>query len=142
MNELIEKLKKARTDESTYKAILKAMTEQATKELHERPAWTEASTALEKVSASVSELEEEIRKQAVTFYAENQNKHPHPKVEIKLFKVFKIVDPSKVLAWVKTNLADALLYDAKKVETYVKNIGPVDGCSLAEEPRAQIAKEL
>jgi hypothetical protein len=53
-----------------------------------------------------------------------------------------VTDAAKVLAWVKTNLADALTYDPKKVKDYATKIGPVEGTEIVEQPRAQIASDL
>jgi hypothetical protein len=86
--------------------------------------------------------EAEIKKIALEDYAENKNKHPHDKVDIAMRKKFSIIEPARVLAWVKTNLADALIFDEKKVKNYATKIGAVDGTELTEEPIAQIASNL
>ena len=96
----------------------------------------------EQLSGEISELEASIRGMALDVYEATANKKPHEKVAIKIFETFKVVDPARVLAWVKTNLADALIYDDKKVKNYAMKIGPVDGTELGTEARAQIASEL
>lgn len=142
MNELIEQLKQARIDEANFKTVSKNMLDAAMETLKADPNYAEAVQLHDEAKQRVANLEEEIRKQAIIQYAESQNKHPHEKVEIKISKSFKFVDPRKVLAWVKTNLADALTYDEKKVKSYATKIGTVDGTEIVEEPKAYIASQL
>ena len=87
-------------------------------------------------------IEAEIKKIALEDYAETKNKHPHDKVDIAMRKKFNITDSQRVLAWVKTNLADALILNKKKVKNYATKIGAVDGAELTEEPNARIAQSL
>lgn len=142
MNELIEQLKQARIDEAKTKATSKSMMDEAMAKLSAEPLFVEIVRFHAEASQRVASLEEEIRKQAIEKYAENHNKHPHPKIDIKVMKAFRIADPRKVLAWVKTNLADALTYDEKKVKDYATKIGPVDGTDIVEQPKAYIASDL
>lgn len=93
-------------------------------------------------NAAIEELEKTIRDAALYDYAATGNKTVHDKVKIKVFQKLQIVDPVRVLTWVKTNLADALIFDEKKVKSYATKIGNVDGIEITEEPQAQIASEL
>ncbi len=101
-----------------------------------------AKAALEQAENDVGCYEAEIKRISKDAFAQDGNKHPHPKIEIKNFKVFKIIDDLKVLSWVKTNLADALIYDTAKVKNYALKIGAVDGAEVSEEISVQIASQL
>ena len=139
MNEqLLEMLKdaRARAAESKLAADAILLTVKAS------PEYVKALDELQTASANVATLEENIRAEAIREFKATENKHPHPKVEIKMYSTFSITDPKMVLAWVKTNLADALVVDEKKVKAYATKIGPVDGTALTEEPKALIASEL
>lgn len=104
--------------------------------------YTNQKSNLETAKSMVDNLESQIKEMAIRDYEVTQNKKPHDKVAIKIFKTFKIVDSNRVLAWVKTNLADALIYDERKIKDYATKIGAVEGTLLADEPRVQIASEL
>lgn len=139
MNEqLLEMLKEARERSFTAKLTADAILQT----VKASPEYVNAIEECQAALANVTTLEESIRAEAIRDYLASDNKHPHPKVEIKLFKTFSIVDPQKVLAWVKTNLADALVVDDKKVKAYATKIGPVDGTAMTEEPKAMIASDL
>jgi len=101
-----------------------------------------ARQSADEATAEAARLEESIRAAAVQNYTLTGEKNPHPKVTVKIFKTFSVIDPARVLAWVKQNLADALIVDEKKVKAYVTKIGAVDGTQMIEEPKAQIATEL
>jgi hypothetical protein len=98
--------------------------------------------ASDNTAVAIAELEEKIRNIVLAEYQTSGSKSPHPKVAVKIFKSFNVTDAAKVLAWVKTNLADALTYDPKKVKDYATKIGPVEGTEIVEQPRAQIASDL
>jgi len=90
----------------------------------------------------ISILESRIRGLALDSYEETKNKNPHPKVTIKIFKTFVILDAKKVWDWAFNNLPTALKLDEKKIEKYALEFGDVDGTQKGEEARAQIATEL
>lgn len=90
---------------------------------------------------AVAELETNIRELALAEYATNQDKHPHEKVEIKIFKTFTVLDQNAVREWCFKNHPLALKPDMKMVEADAK-AGPVDGTETGEEPRAMIASKL
>ena len=135
---LLEELKFMRNRREELKAETKAMLDA----VRSTPNYTAAESELKSVSEAVETLEEQIRNTAVSEFKATGTKKVHQKVEVKLFSKFVIVSPSAVLAWVKQNLADALVFDEKKVKAYATKVGPVEGTELVEEPRAQIATEL
>lgn len=90
----------------------------------------------------VDRLEAEIKALAEKEYQTTGNKKPHEKVQVKIFKVFKILDAETMKAWVFKNLQDALKVDEAKVKDYAQKIGAVQGTEVAEEARAQIASTL
>ena len=83
-----------------------------------------------------------IRDLAMTEWINTKNKHPHEKVEVKVFKTFKILNADTLREWVFKNLPAALSPDLKKVEKYALEIGDVDGTQKGEEARVQIASKL
>ena len=138
LNILIENLKSCRADAEFYKAE-KAKILDAVKSSEN---YILAETKQSENETYAAGIESEIKKIALEDYAETKNKHPHDKVDIAMRKKFSITDAGRVLAWVKTNLADALIFDEKKVKNYATKIGAVDGTELTEEPNAQIASSL
>lgn len=139
MNEKLNQLKQAREAYNEYKSTAsKAMEDFKSSD----DVYTYNAEKAKEASAKIETLEAEIRATALAMYKADGNKNPHEKVSIKLANVFKIVDPVRVLAWVKINLADALVYDEKKVKNYSTKIGAVDGTEITETPQAQIATEL
>jgi hypothetical protein len=89
----------------------------------------------------VGDLEYEVRKLAVEEYDLTKNKHPHPKVEIKLFDNITITDEKTALKWAVENDPSALKLDAKKLAKDAGNL-ELAFISKTEEPRAQIATKL
>jgi len=138
MQELIDQLKVAR---QTAQAAQNAKSE-LQGAFQKSDEYIRLGSAVKDADEVVSRLEAAIRAAAVNEYQTTGNKKPHGKVEIKLSKVFSIIDPARVLAWVKQNLADALIVDEKKVKAYVTKIGAVDGTQITEELKAFIATEL
>lgn len=134
----LAQLAAARTDSQRYKDEMAAML----KHIIESPNYSAAKQAAEEAADRAAHLEESIRNAAIEHYTQTGEKTPHPKVTVKIFKTFSVTDPARVLAWVKQNLADALIVDEKKVKSYATKIGAVDGTSLTDEARAQIATEL
>ena len=92
-------------------------------------------------SDAVSRLEEKVRGWAVALYQEKKDKHPHPKVEIKLFTNVEITDQDKALKWAVINDPSAVKLNANKL---AKDAGKLelDFLKKTEEPRAQIASKL
>lgn len=135
---LLADLKIAREKAAFYRDETKAIIENA----KQSPNYQLADQSAREAADLVANLEAKIKESALADFKVDGNKHPFPKIEIKMRKVFKVVDPARVLAWVKTSLADALVYDEKKVKDYATKIGPVEGTELTEEAQVQIASEL
>jgi hypothetical protein len=135
---LLEQLKHARAESKLQHEYMKNILENA--KLTDLFVMAEQSAA--GADAAILDLETQIKNTAISEFNTTGEKKVHPKVEVKIFKKFSIVSPARVLAWVKTNLADALVFDEKKVKNYATKIGPVEGTELVDEPRAQIAAEL
>lgn len=90
----------------------------------------------------ITDLEESIRTLGVLAYAESGDKHPHEKVDIKIFTEAEVTDPTKARDWAFENLPAALKLDDAKVKKYAKEFGEVPGVTIKTEPRAQIATQL
>lgn len=138
IDEMLAQLKDTREKAAFYRAEANAILNNA----KNSPNFELADQAAKEAQENIEALEVKIKANALLDYRINQNKHPHPKVDIAMRKKFNITDPIKVLLWVKNNLADALIYDEKKIKNYATKIGPIDGTELTEEPNAQIASEL
>lgn len=138
-DELLKELKIARENSASHKQAadeaVKTFKINDVSFLTHTVAYNEAQLLAEK-------LDTELRAAAVADYTANGIKKPHPKVTVKTFRVFKILDMAKVREWVDSKLPDALVMDLKKVEKYAKEIGPVEGTTINEEPRAEIASAL
>ena len=138
MDTLLEKLRTVRESQEKARLTMKEMVDVIQK--------SDEYTSLQAVSALAEGEEErlvnEITEKALQQFAIDGNKHVHPKVEVKTFKTFKVVDAVRVWDWCFVNLPAALSTDFKKVEKYAKEFGVVPGTETDEESRVQIAKEL
>jgi len=106
------------------------------------PAYNTASQNAQNAAETIAELEKAIKEYALEQYKLNGAKSIHDKVNVRIFKVFNLTNPQRVLSWVKNNLVDALIFDEKKVKNYAMKIGAIDGIEITEEPKAQIASDL
>jgi len=90
---------------------------------------------------AVTRLENQIRELGIAKYLENQDKHPHPKVEIKIFTNVEVINQEKALKWAVDNDPSAVKLNANKL---AKDAGKLelDFLKKTEEPRAQIASNL
>jgi hypothetical protein len=141
MNELdilLAQLAEARTMRDGAKDLEHKLME----EFKVSPTFSKVSSDATTYAQQAEELETSIRSIALAEYHASGSKAPHPKVAVKIFKSFNVTDAAQVIAWVKTNLADALTYNPKKVKDYATKIGAVQGTEVVEEPRAQIASDL
>ena len=135
---LLEALKEARETEEKAKASLKS----ALDALKNSEGYVLMTNMHEVAHSAVEEIEKKLREIAYTEWVNTQNKHPHEKIEVKIFKTFKVISADTVREWVLKNLPAALSPDMKKVEKYALEIGPVDGTEKGEEARVQIASKL
>lgn len=138
MNKLLEELRIARAAVEEAKTAQKAKLEA----FQQTPEWQDLQLHRVEYDQEIADIEERIKELAMIEWINNQNKHPHEKVEIKLFKTFKVLDPAKVRSWCLENLRDALIVDDKKVKEYAVKIGSVEGTETGEEARVQIASKL
>ena len=90
----------------------------------------------------IANLETKIREIALAEFASNGDKHPHEKVDVKIFTEAEVIDPTKARDWAFENLPAALKLDDAKVKKYAKEFGEVPGVTIKTEPRAQIATQL
>lgn len=137
-DELLAKLKVAREKEEDDKKYLNGMIETAKLD-HE---YIRTSEDLTKTIQEITFLNEQIKTLALTEWINTKNKKPHEKIEVKIFKTFKILNADVLREWVFKNLPAALSPDMKKVEKYAMEIGSVDGTEKGEEARVQIASKL
>ena len=88
-----------------------------------------------------NELEQRIKETAVGCF-DGENKHPAPFVNIVMRTIVKIVDIAKAREWCAANLRDAFKLDEKIVGKYAKEIAPIPGVTVTQEPQAQIASVI
>jgi len=137
-DELLARLKEARETDEKAKASMK----QALDTLKASESYSTIETIHTVSQSAIEELEKQLREIAYTEWVNTQNKHPHEKIEVKIFKTFKVLSADTVREWALKNLPAALSPDMKKVEKYALEIGPVDGTEKGEEARIQIASKL
>lgn len=142
LEQMLSELKSAREDRENFGTIAKNIIKNATDEAMTTSEWVEADANFNEATQKIINLQEMIHAEGLRLYEETGEKNIHEKVKAKIFKTLTVADPARVLSWVKTNLADALTFDKKKVENYASKIGPVDGIETGEEVRIQIASEL
>jgi len=139
MNELVPQLAVARkTLEAAQEQMQMLLAEfQATQE------YQNAAQVKTQEAERVAALEEQIRNEGVAIFKESGSKHPHPAVEIKLFKTVTVKDEGGLREWCFANFRPALKLDSASINKAAKdgNI-PVNYAEVFEEPRAQIATKL
>lgn len=138
---LLEALRVARLDNDEYKAKKNQIIEDAKLRDDYRIAEVGATNSATKIA----ELETKIREIGLQSFQADGEKHPHPKVEVKIFPVAKLIADRKTALreWLFTNFRPALIVDEKKVidEAKAGNI-PAEFVELTTEPRVQIATKL
>lgn len=135
---MLAQLRAAREAQQNAAVARKAMIE----EVKTSDMYTSLQAVEVLAEGEIERLENAVKEYALQQYANDGNKHPHPKVEIKSFKTFKVLDPLAVRAWCLTDLPGALDVNLKKVEKYGKDFGAVPGTEISTEERVQLAKEL
>lgn len=138
LDELLTQLKIARSESQGIKSDMKSRMDafQGSEE------WLSLQRVRETIDSGIADLEKQIKHIANAEYIKSGVKVVHPKIQIKIFKVFKIIDAAKVHKWVWDNFTLALKPDMKMVEDYVKDNAAFDGVELSEEARVQIATKL
>ena len=107
------------------------------------PEYTSLDLELKFADEAKDRLENELRQFALNQYLDDNNKHPHPKIEIKIFKFVDILNEGAAREWCFLNFRPALKLDTKAFEKAAKdgNIPP-DLAALREEPRVLISSVL
>lgn len=139
LQSMLDELKAARADYSLHHTV-------ATQTLENFKASDDVYTFHHDAAASLIEpianLETKIREIALKEFEIYNDKHPHEKVDIKIFTEAEVTDPTKARDWAFENLPAALKLDDAKVKKYAKEFGEVPGVTIKTEPRAQIATQL
>ena len=138
IDQYLTQLKEARENSAYQKGAMRELIDN----VKQSDPYFVAETSARESDKSIEFFESELRRLGLEEYQATKNKAPHPKIAIKIFKTFKIIDAEKVRAWAFGNLPAALKLDEKKVEKYALDFGDVAGTEKGEEPKAQIATEL
>lgn len=137
-DELLQALKEARETEEKARSNLKMIMDS----VKTSDPYTLSQDVLTVATSAVESLETKLREIAYTEWINTKNKHPHEKIEVKIFKTFKVLNADTLREWVLKNLPAALSPDLRKVEKYALEIGDVDGTEKGEEARIQIASKI
>lgn len=138
LDQILADLKQARADAEFYVAEKNAILDAAKASSN----YQLADQSHAKAKSQIEHLESLVRDAAIAEFNASGAKKIHPSVTVKIFKVFRVLDKNLLREWCVKNLPVVLQPDLKKVESYVKDVGNVDGAELVDEPRAQIASEL
>lgn len=138
LEKLITTLAVLRMDEEIYDARRRLMLEDFVNSLEYKTAEDASKTATQEVEKCTNAVHAE----ALTMWEANDDKHPHPKVEIKMFLRTSITDSEVARNWCFDNLRAALKLDTKTVEKYAKQFGVVPGVDVEELPKVYIASKL
>lgn len=134
----LDELKDLRKAESFNKDEIDSLLEA----VKQSPDYLRAQEILTNTKQAIAALEAEIKSAGVQAYTETGEKKVFPGVNVKVFKAVKIIDEKAMREWTVKNLPDALVPDTEKLKKYAKEIAPVDGIQITEEPRAEIASKL
>lgn len=139
MNEqLLDALRHAREAKEKVSATRKEMVEVITRS----DEYTSLQAAEMIAEGEIERLTEQINQEVLTDYELDHNKHPHPKIEVKTFKTFRLVFPDSARQWCFTHLPAALDLNVKKFEKYCRVFGGTEDVVIGEEIKVQIAREL
>ena len=139
IDQLLAQLKIARGNYAEHKGVANAALE-AFKSSDDTYVYNAELAA--KIGEEVANLELAIKTAALKEFEVYNDKHPHEKVDIKIFTEAEVTDPTKARDWAFENLPAALKLDEAKVKKYAKDFGEVPGVEIKTEPRAQIATQL
>lgn len=136
---IVEELKAARERANE----LREARQKLLAEFQSTPAYVAALAASRKADEEESKAEELVRSAAVASYLVDGNKHPHPKVEIRLYKIVNEYDEVAAKEWCAQNMRIALKLNTSRFEEAVKCGDVPDSiATVSEEPRARIATDL
>lgn len=139
IDDLLKDLSKARlTEEANGNATRKMLDR-----VRADPEYVIYTAAQAKAKEQIIELVEQVQAWAELEFKKSQNKQVHPKITLATYPTFVIKDATKLYAWVKENLAAALIVDEKEVKVYaLKHPDKVDGVEVGTEQRVRIASDL
>src|SRR5258706_8810209 len=93
-----------------------AKRDQMLEELKQRTEYVNTGIDMDSCAQIMAEAETRIKMLAHTEWILTQNKHPHEKVEVKIFKTFKVINADTLRDWVLKNLPAALDPNLRKIE--------------------------
>lgn len=99
---------------------------------------------LKECNTTFDRISDAITAEAIALYTASGEKHPHPGVEVKIFKI-PTYDESKALDWCITNLPGAIKCDFKLFEKHAKAVAetkPIDFVTIIDTPRVSILADL
>lgn len=141
LDTLISQLALARTAAEKAREVVRLMT----RNFQESPEFVAAAAVSVGCGANEATLDAALRDYAVKQYGVDDNKHPHEKVEIKIFPVVKLVKDKigDLREWLFTNLRPGLKLDeARCIDFAKKGDIPAEFYESYSEPRVQIASKL
>ena len=146
LSEAVEKLANARLFLEAEKAILSECN-RALESVPEYEQYTGARAKKQFAQDIVSVIETFVKQEAVKLYNEDENKQPHPAVEIVMRTDFDIWNIRHLKRYCIEHLHDALDINVKTVQKIVKAIGGYNSGSsipmtMTQYPAAQIASNL
>jgi len=147
MDELLQKLYARWVEAKTAEAQAKAAEKEAeanVKATSEGHAWALAKSNASNRTLELNEIDQMLRAQAQSVYEETGDKHVHPNIEVRMFKVFHY-DVGEMLPWVRENLPVALTIDKKvfdKVLASMPYVPPLVHAMDDARPYVSMPKEV
>lgn len=139
LESLLEQLRIARQDRGEAMQIMKSLLDAVRDTAEFKAAEAQAQAAEEQAK----KFTEQIVTWGKTYYVRKAgDKHPHPLVEIKVFRIPRITRPNLTREWAWKKHPEFLLFDEEKIGKYAKEIGEVPGVVIEDDPRVYIAKDL
>lgn len=135
----IRALADARREADAAKQSMNALIEQ----VKQTPEYQRISASREHYDGICETIISEIQTNALEIYTSEQNKKPHPAVQVKVFSVVKIQNDAAAREWCFSNFRPALKLDTKTFEKAARdgNI-PADLAVVSDDARVQIATDL
>jgi hypothetical protein len=139
IDQLLEQLAAARYLVEEARAAMKEMVEN----VQQSDAYLASESARKLGEDEIARITSEICDLALNSFADTGEKHPHEKVEVKVFKVVSPYDEKKAREWCLTDFRPALKLDKTTFEKAVKdgNI-PAELAYFVDDIRVQIASKL
>lgn len=131
---LIQALEEAQLADAGKKALLAVV--------QNDPGYIDLDKKAKAAKERADSITEKIRILGKAHYLRKGDKHPHPQVEIKIFKIAKITKRNLALKWALDRLPEAILLNEKIIQSYILNIGPIPGVEITDDPRTYISQTL